>query len=230
LTYNGQQEIICSGNGGTTMFYSDVENSNAIINSVAYNPSTTIEVNTTLTMVIYANDSEGDSPLYYRHKCFASDNYSAETTSPIKTCSYVGTGIYETTVAVRDPFHTAYDTYSQDIVVTTTGLICDNDLVCEASQGETYLNCPNDCDPPEEEEIPDTTTSEGGISIPTQLVDTDNIEQGLLPEIYYGTLGFMSSILQPTIILVFVIFFALIMISVGVIIKKMGQKVGNLSR
>ena len=102
-------------------------------------------------------------------------------------------------------------------------MICDNDDVCESSQGETYINCPNDCPTPTE-----TTQVEGGIAIPLDLVNTEDTDKGLLPEIYYGTLGFFSSVLEPSILLIFVIFFVLIMITIGAIIVKIAKKVSNL--
>ncbi len=227
LYFDNQQEIICSGEDTTIVYYSSYVNQNAEIVSVAYDPSTTIQVNTTLYMYVTATDLEDDSPLYYKSKCNETADWSAETTTPTLSCFYGSLGIFENTIAVRDPYHSDYDTFSQDIIVTSTGVICDNDGICEAEQGEDYLNCPNDCVSP-----PDTTTSsvEGSLTLPTELVDTENTNQGLLPEIYYGTLGFMSSVLSPLIILVFLFLFVMIMITIGIIIKKIAGRVASAGR
>jgi hypothetical protein len=61
--------------------------------------------------------------------------------------------------------------------------------------------------------------------IPTQLVDTENMNQGLLPEVYYGTLGFISSTLNPMMVLIFAIFIVLIMLLIAKLIKKVANKV-----
>ncbi len=128
-------------------------------------------------------------------------------------------------VGVRDAFHSTYDIFSQSILVTETGEVCDNDDICETEQGETYLNC-GDCS------APNTTTSSvnGSLTLPTQLVDVSNTNQGLLPEIYFGTLGFMSSVLSPLIVLVFLILFVMIIITIAVIIKKIAVKVSTINR
>jgi len=221
LYFDGQQELICTGEGTTIVYYSSYENQNAQIVSVTYDTGTTIPVNTTLYMYVTASDLEGDTPLYYKVRCNASADWSAETTTPTLNCFYGSLGIFENTIAVRDAYHSDYDTIVQNIVVTTTGVICDNDGICEAGQGETSANCPFDCEPSE------TTTSsvEGSMTLPTELVDTENIKMGLLPEIYYGTLGFMSSVLSPLIVLVFLFLFVMIIITIGVIIKKIAVRV-----
>jgi ABC-type siderophore export system fused ATPase/permease subunit len=63
-----------------------------------------------------------------------------------------------------------------------------------------------------------------------KIVDTDNINSGFLPEIYYGILGFLSNTLSPMIILVFVIFFVLIILAIAMIVKNVFKKVGDMSR
>jgi hypothetical protein len=216
------QEIICSGNGFTKLYSSIYENQNPTISEIAYDPDITIQANTTLYAYVTALDDESDT-IYYRHRCSNDENWTTTDFSSTRSCSYSSLGIYTLTFGVRDGYHDDYTTTSQIIYVSLTGVEVCGDGECVGS--ETYQSCPADC--PYEEEIPDTTTSEGGIPIPTQLVDTENINQGLLPEIYYGTLAFWSKILNPLIIVVFVIFMVLIMLTIGTIIKKIANKVNG---
>ena len=227
LDFDGFLDLVCSDTDSIAQLTTNLINYNSYILQVAYDPSTLLAINETLNAIISATDNEGDNILY-RHRCYDADNWSAEDGSNVKTCSYASVGTYVLSVGVRDSYHSTYTTFPQTIIVTSTGAVCDNDFICEAGQGETYLNCPNDCASPEEEEIPDTTTATGGMTLPTKLVDTENLNQGLLPEIYYGTLGFFSSVLSPFIVLVFVIFFALIILTIGTIIKKIAGKVGDM--
>ena len=229
LNWDGFLDVVCVDSSSIEQLTPDVTNLFPVISQVAYDPSTLVAVNQTLNAIISATDNEGDT-LIFRHRCFDAENWSAEDGSNVKTCSYDSVGTYTLTVGVRDSWHSSFTTFAQSITVTTTGAVCDNDFICEAEQGETYLSCPNDCSSPEAEEVPDTTTATDGMAIPTKLVDTDDINQGLLPEIYYGTLAFMSSVLSPTIVLVFVIFFALIMLTIGMIVKKFAMKVGEMGR
>jgi len=229
LTFDGYLDLVCADVNSLELLSSNVTNQNAYISQVAYDPSILVAVNKTLTAIISAIDDE-DNYILYSHKCNFTANWSSEDGSNTKSCVYNSVGTYALMVGVRDAYHEDYTTFSQQIVVTSTGAICDNDYICEAGQGETYLSCPNDCEVPSQNEIPDTTKSTGGTPLPTSLVDVNNINQGLLPEIYYGTLAFMSSILSPTIVLVFVIFFTLIMITIGGIIRKIAQKVAESGR
>jgi hypothetical protein len=224
LNYDGALDLLCADTNSLELLSPNITNQNAYITQVAYDPSTLVAVNQTLTAIITAVDLQSDNILY-RHRCKTSDNWSAEDGSNTKNCVYDAVGTYDLTVGVRDGYHPDdYDTFLQTITVTSTGAVCDNDFICEANQGETYLSCPNDCSAPTGEEIEGSTTATGGMPLPTTLVDVNNINHGLLPEIYYGTLGFMSSVLSPTILVVFVIFFALIMLTIGGIIRKIGEK------
>jgi hypothetical protein len=101
--------------------------------------------------------------------------------------------------------------------------ICNHNGTCDA--GETYNNCPDDCSfvAPNITQATDT----GGMPLPTKIVDINNVEQGLLPEIYYGTLGFLSNTLMPIMIIIFVIIFVLIITAIGSIIVKIAKKVGS---
>lgn len=113
-------------------------------------------------------------------------------------------------------------------------LLCNQNTICESQFNENYTNCPTDCVSPFSNvttAIPDTqqATETGGMPIPSKIVDTTNYEKGLLPEVYYGTLGFLSNTLQPAIIIIFVIFFVLIILAFGFIIKRIAHKIGQLS-
>lgn len=115
------------------------------------------------------------------------------------------------------------------------GLICNNNTICESQYNENIYNCPTDCSSQQNQTtnqtIPDVQQSDnGGMPIPSKIVDVNDFEKGLLPEIYYGTLGFLSNALYPAMIVIFVIFVVLIMLAFGFIIKRIAQKVGELGR
>lgn len=221
INVDGSLEILCAGESLTQLFSSSaVANNNSRITVVAYDPSTTIEVNTTLFAFITAVDDEGDSPLYYRIKCSNAEDWTNITTISTQSCFFSEIGQFNVTVGTKDPYHSTFDIFSQVITVTQTGEICDNDGICEAEQGETYINCPADCPAPSE----NVTQVEGGIAIPTQIVDSDDFNKGLLPEIYFGTLAFFSRTLQPFILLIFLILFVMIIMVLGLIIKKIAKR------
>ena len=224
LDYNGYLDVVCSDSGSTIVFYSSITNQNALIHQVAYDPSLYIQVHTSVYAYINASDSEGND-IYYSKKCFAGDNWSAPSLSSTQVCLYDSIGAYSFIVGAKDLYHSDYDTLSSLITVTTTGQVCNNNGICDDVLGETSANCPNDCPSVPSQNY---TQAEGGMPIPLKIVDTENTEQGLLPEIYYGFLGFLSYTLSPMIILVFVIFFVMIMFAIGFIIKKFAKKVGDL--
>jgi len=229
LSYDGLQDIICTSSTSTTMFTPNYQNQNPTISSVTYDPATIVSANSPLNIIITAYDPEND-PIQYSHQCSASDSWSENTYSSTQTCIYTSAGYFNSSIRIKDIFHTDnYTTFSQTILVTSTGTACNNNGVCEAGLSETYITCPSDCPaPPSQPAVNTTQTDYGGSPIPTKIVDTENTEQGLLPEIYYGILGFLSGTLSPMILLVFVIFFVLIMLTIGVIIKKIAHKVGDL--
>ena len=223
LNFDGTQDIICSGSGSTKVFFSNYTNQNAVINSVTYSPSTSIARYTTLTALVSATDSESNYPFYYKSKCSDSSNWSAEDTNSARTCYYDTIGSFNMSVAVRDFYHSTFVAFSQTIIVTETGTICGN-AVCET--GENNVNCPADCS----SNVTTTQATEtGGMPLPTKIVDLENTESGLLPEIYYGLLGFLSNTLTPMIILVFAIFFVMIMLALAFIVKKVFRRVGDLA-
>jgi parallel beta-helix repeat protein len=98
--------------------------------------------------------------------------------------------------------------------------ICDSELFCGIDSGETYTNCPNDCSPP-----PTPPMSWEEVDLDENIVNPQNTEQGLLPSIYYGMATFLSNIMTPAIIIIFVIFFCLIIGVIGIIIKKIAMKI-----
>jgi hypothetical protein len=220
-------DMICSStSNGTIIYVANYTNQNAYINSVTYDPSTSLQVNHTLIAYISALDpDEFDINKYYGIKCGNSINWTADSTNSAQTCYFTETGIYNVSVRVRDYWHSEYDTLDQEIIVTQTGTICDNDDVCEAGQGETYYTCPHDCPYSSEE---NTTQVEGGTSIPTQLVDVDNTDSGLLPSIYYGTLGFFSNILSPLFIIVVLFLSIAIILTIIAIAIKLVKKASSL--
>jgi hypothetical protein len=223
LDYNSKNDVICSSTSWTKVWFSNYINLNAYITSVSFSPSISIQISIPLYIYINASDFEGDNILY-SIKCSNDVNWSSEDGSSVKTCSYSNAGVYNLTIRVRDGYHSTYDAFSQDIIVTETGTMCGNDI-CEA--GENNVNCPVDCPyVPEQQQSNET----GGMPLPTKIVDTENTEQGLLPEIYYGILGFLSNTLSPMIILIFVIFFVLIILAIGFIIKKIFHRVGEIAR
>jgi len=213
LNFDGFQEVICSGRNRTIMFYSGSLNQNAQIISVAYSPSTSIVRLSSVDVIINASDLEGNSPIYYIHKCFNGDNWSVENENNIQSCYYSISGNYNLTIGVRDSYHFGeYNYFSQNILVTEAGTICGNGI-CETEE----INCPSDCVPSNDSfiQLPD------GESIPAQIVDTENIDEGLLPTIFYGTLGFFSYSLIPFMVFVFSIFIILILLTIFVIFKRL---------
>jgi hypothetical protein len=221
VDYNGKLDIVCSGASRTTIFYSNYTNQAPTISTITYSPSTSIAIGS-VTAIITANDVEGDNILY-SHNCFNGDSWSSQDSNPAQVCTYGAVGIYNMSVGVNDGFHSPQaNTFSQAIIVTATGGVCGN-AICEA--GETSQNCLVDCPISSQQNY--TTTATGGMPIPTKIVDVNNLDAGLLPEIYYGILAFFSNSLLPMIIIVFTIFIALIILTIATIVKKVARKVGE---
>jgi hypothetical protein len=63
------------------------------------------------------------------------------------------------------------------------------------------------------------------INMTMKLVNIDDVDTGLLPDIYHGTLRFFSVTLSPMIILIFLIFIVLIILLIGAVIKKVAKSI-----
>jgi hypothetical protein len=63
------------------------------------------------------------------------------------------------------------------------------------------------------------------INMTMKLVNVDDVDTGLLPDIYHGTLRFFSVTLSPMIILIFLIFIVLIILLIGALIKKVAKSI-----
>jgi hypothetical protein len=212
INANNYLEIVCSGRDYTRVFYYSPPNYNPIINSVTYSPSTHIKPNNKVFVEIDATDPESET-IYYNHKCYNGDTWKYENTNNFRNCTYYIEGVYNLTVGVIDDSHSDYNTYSQLIYVNYTGdsSNCDYDSICDID--ESYPSC-SDCPFVESEYNPIQS-----IDIPTQIVNVTDINQGLLPEVYYGLVAFMSYSLRPVLIMVFVILIALIIFSVFAFIR-----------
>jgi hypothetical protein len=220
LNFDGKLDITCSESGRTIVFFSNFTNQLPVIVSVTYDTGTTIEVNTTLNMYVTATDTESDV-VSCSVDCLGNGNWSVETGTTL-SCFYNSLGIFNNTIRCRDVYHTNFAKFSTLITLTQTGQICNNNGNCDI--GENSNNCPADCGSPQGNT---TQSSEGGMIIPNEIVSTTNTNQGLLPEVYFGILGFFSNTLQPMIVIIFVIFMVLIMFLFARIIKKMADKVGR---
>ena len=218
LNFDGTQDIICSNSTKTKVYFSDYTNQNPTISSVTYDPSTSVSISQPVSAIVSAYDVESDTKIY-ASSCYDGANWIVDSGIPTQTCTYVVAGVYNLSVGVRDIYHSTYNLYSHSIYVSSTGSFC-GDGVC--GTGETFSNCPADCD-----EGGTIGGENGTITIPVDIVNLNNTNEGLLPQVYYGILGFLSSTLSPAIILIFAIFFALIMLAIGIIIKRVAEKIGR---
>jgi hypothetical protein len=224
--YDGLLELTCSGIDETTMLSSsNFSNVNAQIDLVVLSPSNVILPNQLLTATIFASDNESNTPFTYEKSCYDGAGFSDINTNNVKNCTYYFNGLYNLTLGVRDVYHTDFTLYSTIINVTTEAGagVCNNNGTCD--YGETYANCPADCPAPPTPNGTTQATDTGGMPLPTKIVDVNNVEQGFLPEIYYGTLAFLSNALTPIMIVIFAILFALIILSLGSIIIKVAKKI-----
>jgi hypothetical protein len=228
---DGLTDLLCTSSIKSMLFTTSAVNLNSVLSSLSVS-SSTIAVGGTVNFIFNSTDYEGDQMLH-SIQCSAGENYSSESSSQLASCTYYSAGVFTATGRVRDYFHFGeYSTYSTQITVTQSGTICNLNGICDA--GETSTNCPSDCPVPPSQQYTSSNDT-GGMPLPIQLVDVSQEyavgqEQGFLPEIYYGTLGFLSNTLSPMIALVFVFFIVLIVIAIGYFIRTVAQKVGGISK
>lgn len=63
------------------------------------------------------------------------------------------------------------------------------------------------------------------LNLTMKLVNVDDVNTGLLPDIYHGTLRFFSVTLSPMIIFIFLLFIVLIILLIGAVIKKIAKAI-----
>lgn len=218
---DGFLEVICSGKGITEYFYTNLTNQNPSVSSFTLSPASTVQTNTPLGIIANAVDNEGNV-IRYKFDCYGNGSYTGESYSNAQTCYYFTMGTYNLTVAVRDEFHSTYNYGSTIITATVTGTSCNNNGICESALGESSATCPADCPIGTSNS---TSSSYGGMTIPTDIVNINNQNSGLLPEIYFGLLAFLSSVLQPAIIIIVAIFVVLLVFAFATVIKNLANRI-----
>jgi hypothetical protein len=199
LNLDGSLDLICSSNAVTQIWYSNTTNQNSVLSGVTYSPTgSTITNSDTLSMSASATDLELDV-IIYAVKCGDTDTWHEQNYLSYLSCSPFAVGIYNVSVGVRDGYHTSYSSIiSKEISVIVGGgggtngtlYTCGNNI-CESSLGENSVNCPVDC-----VAVIGGSTN-GSVSIPYYLVDPDNSQRGILPELWLGFLSMLSYILFP---------------------------------
>lgn len=213
-------DVICSGVSNTGVFSSNLTNFNAVISSVTYDPSTTLSTGSTLHSIVSATDVESN-PIKYAVKCNDTGAFSSDQDSNDLSCTYAGAGTFNNTVRVRDFFHGGYTAFSHGITVQSASPTCNVNGICESTLGETVTTCPVDCT------VSSGTTVQGGVTIPNELVDPDNVNEGFLPQIYHGLIAFISAVFLPFFIIVAAMFAVLILMAVLGFLKKVVNHIGG---
>lgn len=213
---DGYLEVVCNEQSFLRDYsVAGAVNNAPIINAITFSPSTNVKPSNTVFAIITAQDLEGDQ-IFYSVKCFNGGSWNPDSLNNIVNCTYGSIGTYNMTIGVKDYLH-GYTTYSQTISVSLNGssTICNFNSICDL--GESSVSCPSDCST--------TSSTTNGtystINIPTEIVNETNPNQGLLPEIYYGLIGFLSYTFYPIMIFVFSVFTVLIVITIFAVIKNL---------
>jgi hypothetical protein len=221
LTYDSTTEMVCSTTSTTYVYQTNFTNNNAVLLQLAFSPGLSVPINTPLSIVFNASDSEFNS-IFYSALCGNGIN-TTEDLSNVKTCTYSQAGSYIFQGRVRDGYHAEYSMANVTITVTQSGAVCNANLVCEAEIGESYSNCPSDCAAPTGNNT--IGGGDGQLSLPIHVVNPDNEEEGLLPTIYYGLLSFFSYALLPIAGIVFTLLLALTVIAIFGIVRNISRKI-----
>jgi len=213
LDKDNKQEVICSFNGLTKIYGNNgtLENRNPVVNSITLSRYPAI-VDEALIIIISATD-DLNATINYTYSCDGEPS-STPTINNTYICYYGSDGYHNFSVGVKDSSHSYFDYYFADILATTDGDFCNLNGICEAWENNT--TCYTDCSGK-------YTTATGGTPLPLTLVDIENENEGLLPEIYSGMSAFLGYIIEPLIIIIFLIFIVLIGFALSSIIAKFGN-------
>ena len=229
VTGDGVTDLVCSSSTKFQVFSTNYTNSLPTLSSLTFNPSITPIVNSPLYIIVSASDPEADS-LAYMINCGTGSGNSSYQASSTLTCTYNSVGNYQMTVYVSDSAHfldpTAYVSYTQNITAVQSGGLCNLNGVCEAGIGETTSNCPQDC-PTNQSQQYVNVGGNNSMSIPLNLVDVTDTNQGFLPEIYYGLLSFFSGFMKPFLIILFLIAVIFIILAVLGLVRTLFVKMNN---
>lgn len=140
-----------------------------------------------------AYDVENDT-IYFAHKCSDENNLSEFTTNATKICIYSQEGSYNLIISVNDTENGIdYRTAYYPQLIT----VSDEECLCG------YNNT--------------------GMCINIQIVNTKDINKGILPNIYNGMRGFLNNSFTPLFILVFGIIFIGCIILLAGLMAKLGR-------
>jgi len=187
-------------------------NDNPSITSITATPtSRNITTGQSVQFVIAGTDNETD-PLYTAKRCKTTDSATAFTFTNTQTCTYTTAGFFTARLYLTDDQHLTDYSVFQDLQVnvSVTSPFCGNG-VCDGN--ETTATCPSDC----------STGSTGSsqsyqLDLQTDLVNVnapvfDASQQGLLGNLYLGTLEFLSLVIKPIFTLfIFMMIFLVVML------------------
>ena len=180
-------DILYSTYPNTRIFYSNSSNALPVITSVTVDPSTTVSVNETVTFTIASTDAESNTRKSAVN-CGDGTGLTSFITGSVQSCTYAVDGTFEVELRLSDYSHGDNQYDSQNVTMTVSLLPTGSTI------GGGIL---------------------GGVTFQSQLVDPDNIDEGLLPNIYVGIVSFFSSIFVPlmiVIIAIMILLFGLLLI------------------